>query len=297
MERGIVRGATVVADKGAIYQTPLWLGDYSPVEGDPVMLLVSDGQAVVVGPVSTTNRPDTGTISGTPASGRVAVVVGSTTYQARYIGTAPGSGALAMLVWQGTTPWVMGTAAAIPAPGSSLTNGDPTAPPSSTQGTLYVAAVDSGSWRSIDAWGTPSSRPLSTRAVVQYTYTGSNPYSGAWFYGLQAAQLAGATIASVSIRVPSRLAIGSYNSSLSAHLYLHTSSGKPTGDVSRTAGPSDTTITSASTWAPTWVALPLGWAPTLVAGGGVGIFGASYLGLNGLDADPASGQLAFGWTR
>lgn len=297
LKRGRVRGTTVRGDDGALYGTPLWIGDYSPVEGDDVMLLVDAGTALVLGPASGSSKADTGTISGTTASGRVPVTVGSTTYSARYIGTPPGSGTLVYLAWAGSIPWVIGTAAASATGGTPGTQ-DPTPPPVAGSGTLFVPAIDSGSWRSIDGWGTASSRPqsITTKSVVQYQYT-SSPYSGAWFHGLAAAQLAGATITAIRLRLPSRLVIGSYNAALSAHIYLHTSSSRPAGDVTRTAGPSDQVVTAASSWVPTFITLPLAWAPTLLAGGGIGIYGSPYLGFAGIDSDPASGQLAIDWTR
>ena len=293
--RGVVRGTAVIGDDGSNYATPLWSGDYAPTEGNPVMLLVENGTAYVMGPASLSPRPTTGTTTAAASGGRQSVLAGGVTYSAIYIGTAVGSGVLVSLLWQGLEPIIIGQASGTPT-GSAVSNTDPTAPQIIGSGTLNVAAIDSGSYRSVDGWGTRTSRPVSTAAVLQYTYTGSNPYSGAWFYGNRAAQLAGATISAVRLYLPSRLVIGSYNSSLSAHLYLHTASGKPAGDVTRTLGPSDQTLTGTPSTLG-WVALPLTWAPTLVAGGGVGISGTPYLGVVGIDADPASGQLAFDWSR
>ena len=293
--RGVVRGALVIGDDGARLGTPLWAGDYTPVEGDPVMVLSQDGLAYILGPASTVPRPQTGTVTVAAAGGRVGVLAGGVTYSARYTDTAPTVAQSVHLMWDGSAPTVIGLANAT-ITGSPDGGADPGAPVVSKFGTLPVAAVDSGAWRSSDGWGTSTSRPVSTRAVLQYTYTGSNPYSGAWFYGNRAAQLAGATVTAIRIYIPGRLVIGSYNSSLSAHLYLHTASGKPAGDVTRTLGPSDQTLVGVPSTLG-WVTLPIGWAATLVAGGGVGIYGTPYLGVNGIDADPASGQLSIDWSR
>lgn len=301
LERGVVRSGAVITDKGAKYPAPLWMSDYCPVDGDTVVLLTDAGQAVVLGPASTTARSNTGTVTVAASGGKVTLTSGGTTYNVPYIGTAPGVSALAALLWQGSSPVVAGVASAASA-GNGNTSGDPIAPPSANYGTLSVSAIDSGSWRSNDGWGTSKSRPLSTRSVAQYTYTGSNPYSGAWFYGLQAAQLTGRTITAIRIHIPARLAIGASGSALTTHLYLHTASGKPTGDVTRTLGPSDLSLAAGYTGldaggSPIFVSLPIGWAATLVAGGGVGIYGSPYLGLNGTDVDPTSGQLSIDWTR
>lgn len=295
MARGVVRNGLVIGDDGARLGTPVWAGDYTPVEGDPVMALVQNGLAYILGPASTVARPETGTVTAAAAGGRVAVLAGGVTYSARYIGTAPSVAASVHLMWGGSSPTVLGLANATTT-GSADAGTDPSAPPATTSGTLPVPAIDSGSWRSVDGWGTGTSRPVSTKAVLQYTYTGSNAYSGAWFYGVRASQLAGATIGAIRIYLPGRLTLGSYNSSLAAHLYLHTSSGKPAGDVSRTAGPSDQTLGGVP-YTAGWVTLPLAWAATLIAGGGVGIYGTPYLGMNGIDADPASGSLSIDWTR
>ena len=301
LERGVVRSGAVVTEKGARYPSPVWMTDYCPLDGDTVMMLTDAGQAVVLGPVATASRPNTGTVTVAASGGKVTLTAGGVTYNVPYVGTAPGVGALAALIWQGSSPVVAGVASAASS-GTTNTSGDPIAPPSANYGTLYVSAIDSGAWRSVDGWGTSKSRPQSTRSVMQYTYTGSNPYSGAWFYGLQAAQLTGRTITAVRFHIPARLSVGSYNSTLSAHLYLHTAAGKPSGDVTRTLGPSDQSLTAGYTGldaggSPIFVTLPLAWAPTLIAGGGIGITGTPYLGLDGTDVDPTSGQLSIDWTR
>ena len=236
LERGKVRGATIIGENGQVYQNPLSLAGYAPIEGDSVMLLVQSGVVLVLNTVA-----------------------------------------------------VMGTAGA----GSGLVvGGDPTPPTAATSGTLHMPAVQSGSYRSADGWGSPGSgRGMSLSSVGQGTAPGSSySYNGAWFFGSQANQIAGATWDAVRFRVGPRLHIGSYNSALTLHAYAHTSPTKPSGDVSRTFGPYDFTI--AANYGGGWVGtLPSACYPTLAAGGGISITGSPYLGIGGLDVDPASGQL------
>jgi hypothetical protein len=174
----------------------------------------------------------------------------------------------------------------------------PTAPPVTGSGTLSMPAIDSGSYRSADGWGHPGSgRGMSLRAVGQGSAPGSSyAYNGAWFYGSQANQIAGATWDAVRLRVGPRLEIGSNNSALTMHAYAHTSSTRPGGDVTRVAGPYDFTL--AAHYGGGWVGtLPSACYATIAAGGGISITGSPYLGIAGLDVDPASGQLDADWHR
>ncbi len=187
---------------------------------------------------------------------------------------------------------------AITVPGTGLgVTAAPTAPPVTGSGTLHMPAVQSGSYRNVDGWGSTSSRPLSANAVVQGTAPGSSyAYSGSWFYGTQANQISGATVDQIRLRIGPRLEIGSYSSSLSLHVYVHTSSTRPAGDVSRVSGPYDFTVVPH--YAGGWIGtLPSGCYSTIQASGGISITGAPYLGIAGLDVDPASGQLDIDWHR
>ena len=173
----------------------------------------------------------------------------------------------------------------------------PAAPAVSSSGTLHMPAVQSGSYRNADGWGSSSSRPLSVNAVVQGTAPGSSyAYSGSWFFGSQVNQIAGAAFDSARMRIGPRLEIGANNSPLTLHVYAHTSSTKPGGDVTRVAGPYDFTV--AAHHAGGWIGtLPSGVHATIAAGGGISVTGSPYLGMAGLDVDPASGQLDIDWHR
>lgn len=271
---------------GAIYLAPWWPASYVPAAGDNVRVLLCAGEASILGPTIPGQRAATGTVSGSAAGGLLPVTVGSATVQCRYIGTAPSVGTLVLLSWQSIVPWVVGSAASYAAPATTTTPTGPSAPPATTSGTLTITATSSGTW-------TGSSWYL--RDVRQGTY-GSITYYGAWFYGSQPAQLAGATITGCRLRLGARLHIGSYNAALTAHIYRVTQ-GTPSGLATYVDGPNDVSL--AVNAGAQWVALPASVGQNLVnaGSGGMGLNGAGYGGVQGIDLDPASGQLALDWTR
>jgi len=289
--------ALAVNVDGAVYASPWW-GSYVPVERDNVRVLLCAGEATILGPTITGPRAMTGTVAGTASVGLLPVTIGTDTIQCRYVGTAPSIGSLVLLSWESTTPWVIAAAAAYTPPGTFGGSSAPSAPSATMSGVLHMPAVTTGSYRSADGWGSPGSRGgMSLSAVVQGTAPGSSyAYSGAAFYGAQANQIAGATWDTAQIRLGQRLEVGSNNSALTLHVYVHTSPDKPSGDVSRVAGPYDYTI-AAHAGAQEIGPLPSGCYNTLAANGGISITGSPYLGIVGLDVDPASFQLDVGWHR
>ena len=218
-------------------------------------------------------------ISGIP------VTVAGATVQCRYLGTAPTSGTLVLLSWESTTPWVIGSAATYTPPATTSTPTGPTAPPPTTSGTLTLSAVDAGTYTL--SW--------SKSEVDQDTYAGY-PHHGAWFYGSAPGQLAGATITGVSLRLGARLRIGVWSAPVTLGVY-RVVQGSKSGSPTYTDGP--TAITIAAGAGAQWVSLPVSVGQNLVnaGSGGIGINGSGYAGLQGLDLDPASGQLALSWTR
>jgi len=119
--------------------------------------------------------------------------------------------------------------------------------------------------------------------------------NGAWFYGAGAAQLSGATVTGVQFRLPARKSAGASSSTGTAHLYLHGSPYRPGGDVTRTSGPTDISVSAG--YGGGYVTLPAAWGATLIAGGGISISGSPYMGFRGRSEDPASGQLQLTWQR
>lgn len=271
-----------------------WPAGYIPTTGDAVRVLMVDGAGVVMGPVITTGlRPLTGTVQGAATSGTVPVTTDAGVLACRYVGTAPAIGALVRLDWQSTSPWIWpSTAATIPTPDPGTGGGTtpPPPPPVTTSGTLTVTATDSGSWQVGGTWAWAGTD------VYQWRYGSARENRGAWFYGNGPRQLAGATVTRLRLRVGARLRIGDYNAALVAHMYRHTSTSRPTGDVARVEGP--TNITLAPGQQPAFVDLPVAWGQALVdTGGGIAIAGSPYLAMSGVGDDPASGQLLIDWRR
>lgn len=270
-----------------------WPAGYIPTAGDAVQVLLVDGSAVVLGPsITTGQRPLTGTVQGAASSGTVPVTTAAGLMQCRYVGTAPTIGSLVRLDWQSTSPWIWpSTAAVVPPPAGTPDPGGtaPAPPPVQTTGTLTVAALDSGSWQVGGTWASAGTN------ILQHRYGSNRENRGAWFYGNGAAQLAGATITGARLRLGARLHIGSYNAALALHLYRHTTSSRPGGDVTRAAGPHD--ITLAPDAPAQWVDIPAAWGQDLIAGGGIATLGSPYVGVSGVGSDPASGQLQLDWRR
>ena len=284
---------SLVVNVGGTYPPVWWPAGYIPAAGDAVKVLLVDGIAVVHSPVITTGRPLTGTVAGTATAGTVPVTTTSGVLACRYTGSAPAVGVIVRLDWQATEPWVWPSAAStVPpvTPGPGGGGGNPTPPPTSTSGTLSVTALDSGTYNARYAnWTGQNGLDL-----TQGTWSGV-AYTGAWFYGGAAGQLAGAAVSQVRIRLGNRRHIGNYNSPLDLTLYATSNGSKPGGDTSRVLGPF--VVTLAPNASAQWVELPWQWGPTLVAGGGVAIAGGGYGGVDGIGADPASGQLQIDWRR
>lgn len=266
-----------------------WPAGYIPTAGDAVDVWMLDGTARVLGPVIAGQRPGEGTVSGSASGGKVPVDTSAGTLLCRFMPPAPSLGSLVFLDWQQTTPRILGAAEAAPDPAPPPAP-SPAPPKRPDRGTTRFSAIDSRTYQVGSAWGF---RGLS---VVQWRYGSNRENRGAWFYGNGPTQLAGRTITKFSIRLGARQRIGSYNSPLVAHLYRTTNRTRPGGDVNRVAGPHDVTIPVNSP--ARWVALPAEWGQDIVdGGGGIGIAGSPYLGFDGIDVDPASGQLAFDWRK
>ncbi len=272
--------------------TVQWPGGYIPQAGDPVRVLLIGDTAVVLGPITATERPLIGTVSGAAAGGYVPVSTTAGTLQCRYAGTAPATSTVVFLDWQATTPRILSPGAvAATSADVVVPNAPAPPPPSPSSGTLTVPALDSATWNATySSW----SSYYGTK-VLQGSWS-SDALRGAWFYGSAPSRIAGKTITAARLRLGARLHVGSYSSTLDLQLYRHTSGTRPTGDVTRVAGPSAVTI--AVDAAAGDVAIPTAWAQAIVdSGGGIGLSGGSYGGVYGVGDDPASGQLSLDWTN
>jgi hypothetical protein len=201
-----------------------------------------------------------------------------------------------ILAWNAATPTVTGKVGATATPAPPV---PPVPPPPgpATVGTSTYQATDSstywsgGGWDSVNGGG---------GQVYQGTVYGtSNVVYGSWFYSGSPTELAGRTINGVTFRLGTRLNVGTYNTAVTVHLYVHTSANRPGGDVTRTQGPFDVTIQPGQgsldvNFPPATVALI---APVLTGGGGFSIAGDPYAGVKGRLTQPDSGLLTFNWSR
>ena len=282
---------------GGVTVPATWAGVRAQ-EGDPLILgqlsrKDAPAEYIVFG-VSGDGGPREGTVSAAPAgSATITVTASGKAILATFLSSyAPTVGDLVRLHWSHGLPTVLGKVGSTPAP-APPPPATPPPPPPATTGVLGVAAIDSATYSVGYGWN---------------SYYGQNVYQGngstwgapsdnrgSWFYGNGAGQLAGATIDQIEFRVPKRLG-GGVNADQYAHLYLHTSSVRPGGDVGRTAGPSDVLVVYGYQGG-NYITLPVGWASQLIAGGGISMTGSPYMGLQGKGGDAASGHLKYYWRR
>ena len=266
--------------------TPRWADGYIPVAGDPVLVALSGLEAWVICRVGAGPSVETGTVQTIPGGATITVDIAGTSTACRFASTyTPTVGDLVQVLRQSSQPFVVAKVGTVAAPAPVAA---PAAPPPATTGGIDVfPATGAGSWRD-GQWRTD------TGDVVQGDapgYTG-HPNNGAWFYGTAPKVLDGATVTKADIWLPGD---SSSVSSPAIHLYRHTSNNRPSGDVSRVAGPFDVTKGGrVSGWYPFNVAA----AQAIVdSGGGVGITGSPYARHKGLSKDGQSGALRFQWTR
>lgn len=280
---GVVMADGRVNVSGAYLDLPYPAG-YIPSAGDLVSVDIVNGRGRVTGPIIRGQRPAVGTVVGPPAGGFVTLTTTAGTIRAWYAGTAPAPGDVVFIDWQSTTPRVISTGAPstpTEAPGAPAAPKPtpPAAPPKIQTGVLYVTALGSGGYTSSAGWSTP--RPVQGS-------TGTLVYTGAWFYGTKPRQLRGRTVTRFAFRLPSHTTLKAFT----VNLYRHTSNTRPSGNVSRVAGPSSV----ASSTSARWITLPTSWGQAIVdSGGGIAIYGSPFGALKGITEDAASGQLRIDW--
>lgn len=267
-----------------------------------------EGDALLIGQMTRKDAPAEYVVlgltgDGGPREGTVGTVVGGSatvpvvangkTYTATFLASyAPVAGDLVRLHWSHGLPTVLGKVGSTPAPAPPPPV-TPPPPPPSTSGVLGVAATDSATYSVGYGWNGYYGQNLYQGNGATWGAPADN--RGSWFYGNGAGQLAGATIDRITFRVPKRLG-GGANADQYLHLYLHTSSVRPGGDVGRTAGPTDVLILYGYQGGD-YVDLPLAWASQLLAGGGISMTGSPYMGMAGKGLDPASGHIKYSWRR
>jgi len=273
-----------------------WLDPIQPVQGGKIVVdITNDGQgqstALVIGGYADQPRPSIGTIL---SVGATEVVVtgefGGSFTTDRYTGTyAPGDPVV--LMWAAGKPSILGKVPqAVSAP-------PPVAPPAAAQvaGTGQVKRIASAS----DTWGVGGwGRWATSRSGGEDVYSGSQSgytVTGAWFYGAPDPALSGKTVTGIRMYLPRRLpGVGGYNSPATIHIYAHDSQQRPGGDVNRVTAAFDYTVPAGFNGG--LIDLPLSFAGTLAAGGGISIAGNPYIGFESRLDNPESGKLLIDWS-
>ena len=276
-----------------------WLDPIQPLQGGKIIIdLTKDefGQstALVMGGYTDQPRPSTGTILSVGVSDIVFTGEDATTYSTdRFIGAIGDYAPLDLIffAWAAGKPVIIGKVPSIttvhPAP-------EPV-PPGTVSGETALIATASDTF-GVGGWGRwATSQPAQGGEDVYSGTLGSYTLTGSWFYGAPKPELAGKTITRIRFTVPPRLsAVGAYNDPATIHLYAHTSQARPGGDVSRVTGPHDVVITAGSGGGV--IDLPLTFAATLAAGGGISISGNPYIGFASRLDNPENGRIILNWS-
>ncbi|SDK78939.1 hypothetical protein [Arthrobacter sp. ok362] len=270
-----------------------WLNTVCPVQDGPIVVDLTDngdGQsgALVIDGYSDQPRPDTGTILAVGVTEIVLAGADGISYTTNRFSGAYAVGDAVYLA-RGAQAIILGKLPSItPTP---PTETPVAASPIIPTGTAKGAAGKSNTFWWPGGWGSWSGSQRGGEQVYSGNY-GSGPLSGAWFYGATFTNLGGKTVTAVRFRLPKRIDVGA-SGSATVHLYAHTSKYQPGGDVARTVGPFDVTVTDEQP--AHWIDLPLTFAPVLTAGGGISIFGDPYVGFDGRLRDPQSGRIEMDW--
>jgi hypothetical protein len=160
---------------------------------------------------------------------------------------------------------------------ASQSDTSPTAPPARTPKPVTISPTDYGSWR--------NGRPDSYAAYpAQGDWTGGGNRRGAWFYGTQiAAACSGKTVTRMEVTLTRRRGSG-VNASRPVHMYLHSYTSAPSGQLSLGDGPQE--LMSLSVGATRTVTLPAAWRTALASGSarGLAVYAAGsrdYMSLTG----------------
>jgi hypothetical protein len=283
---------------GGVAQVAAWPADVYAAPGDAIIvaqILKPDAPAqnVVVSRVGASG-PREATVTAAPGgSDTITATAAGTDYTVTFLTSyTPTVGDRVRLLWQGRDATVVGKVGITPAEPAPPTT-TPVPPPAATSGTFARAASDSATFSSGYGWNSYYGQNVYQGDGSAYGAASVN--NGAWFYAGAFAELAGATIHRVQLRLPARKSAGGYNSAGTIHIYAHTSPNRPGGDVARTAGPFDISIPAG--FGGGLVDVPTSTAPILIAGGGFSITGSPYMGFRGKAEDPASGQALIDWSR
>ncbi|MDF9748621.1 hypothetical protein [Arthrobacter sp. ES3-54] len=272
-----------------------WANSVSPQQDGPIAVELTEqgnGQssALVTDGYSDQPRPRTGTVLSVGITEIVLTGADGITYTTSRFSGSYMVGDPVYVAWDAAAPIILGK---LP----SITPTPPTrtpveASPITPTGTARAAAGKTNTWWGPGGWGSWAESKQGGEQVYSGTWAGST-VTGSWFYGAAFTNLGSKTITEIRFRLPKRLNIGG-SGSATVHLYAHTSKYQPGGDVNRTVGPWDVTVTQGQ--GAHWITLPLTFAPVLKAGGGISITGDPYVGFDGRLKDPQSGRIEMDWT-
>lgn len=285
----VIRGKPIMAR---------WLDPIQPLQGGKIVVdFTTDGKglssALVIGGYTDQPRPSTGIAQEVIPAGLSTVIVfigsdGVTYTTDRFIGSySPGDPIY--LTWDAATPTIIGKiqSQATPPPAPP-----PPPPPAVATGTETLLVTASDTW-GVGGWG----RWAKSQNGGEYVYSGfwaGQTLTGSWFYGAPRPALQGKTITAIKFWIPAREPVGSNNAAATIHIYAHTSSARPGGDVARVVGPFDVVVDPGFQGG--YVNLPLTFGPTLAAGGGISIAGDPYVGFLSRLKDPQVGKLIMDWS-
>ena len=270
-----------------------WLDPIQPLQdGKIVVDITNDGKgqssALVIGGYTDQPRPSTGTVLSVGVSQVVFTGDDGGSYTtSRFIGTySPGDPVY--LTWDAATATIIGKIAAV----ATVPQAPPPPPPSSaTSGETKLSATASDTW-GVGGWGRWATSQRGGEDVYAGTW-GGYTLTGSWFYGTPRPELAGKTITRILFKVPARLNVGA-SGAATIHAYAHTGQKRPGTDVNRVTGPFDISVPQG--YGGGYTDLPLSFAPTLVAGGGISIAGDPYVGFQSRLDNPEFGKLIISWS-
>lgn len=145
---------------------------------------------------------------------------------------------------------------------ASVSDPSPTPPPGRAPSPVTISPESSGAWR--------NGRPDETRSTpYQGDYTGRGNLRGGWFYGTRiSAACSGKTVASMTVSLTRARGAG-VNAKRPAHLYLHSHTSPPSGQLNLGDGPQS--LIRLSVGATGTATLPAAWRNALASGSARGL--------------------------
>lgn len=272
----------------------VWLGPTVVEDQDAVLVQINgDGglsTAIVLDRLTSTAMPQVGTVTAVPSGSQTITVKAAWlgTINAVWVSTyTPKVGDTVMLMWQGSTPVVLGARSSTPAasgPGGGGTGGGGAA----GSGVASIRPVEAGVWdESRGGWNSYYGQNL-----WQGSWGSYGPLRGTLWYGGGAAGVQGKTVTGARVYLGARRRAGNYNANIGLTLALH-------GQSTRGGNPAPITgglgFTLPPNWPGGWLTLDTGWGATLASGAGLVMVGGDYIGINGPREDAQSGLLELTW--